>query len=108
MPHQYLHVLVSGETRTCRNWAVPISACPKFKKNMQTKVRYFGDQICSKPFDMSWSHLKPGHASQSGFRLPEMYKKNKGGSCVVNQFISKKCSGFPRMQAFHELDFFVV
>ena len=72
MPHQYLHVLVSGETRTCRNWAVPISACPKFKKNMQTKVGYFGDQICSKPFDMSWSHLKPGHASQSGFRLPEM------------------------------------
>ena len=75
---------------------------------MQTKVGYFGGQICSKPFDMSWSHLKPGHASQSGFRLPEMFKKNKGGSCVVNQFISKKCSGFPRMQAFHELDFFVV
>ena len=69
----FLLLLIGGINIFHRTDAPPISACPTFKKDMQTKVGYFGDQICSKPFDMSWSHLKPGHASQSGFRLPEMY-----------------------------------
>ena len=38
LARKYLHVLVSGETRTCRYWAQPISACPKSRKRFANQI----------------------------------------------------------------------